>query len=170
MAFPCRMKIVRTLKTISSAILFMLSLAPLSSASSLLVSYTTAGGGGGIEMFSLVPQTMGTLLASENGGVTSLTTANNTAYWVSGAQVWSDSLTDTTGGGGKTALPSVPFGGVSISDLAVDPVSNSYLVGWIAPGFGWFIAQYPLSAAGNFSVFVNGTTVIQGLTIVGNTA
>ncbi len=150
------------------AAIFALPLQPLSRASSLLVSYTSANGGGGIDRFSLIPQAAGTLFDSENAAVTSLTVANNTAYWVSGTQVLSESLAGTTGGGGKTALPGVPFDGVSISDLAVDPATKSYLVGWIAPGFGWFIAQYPLKPDGTFTIFVNATAPIQGLSVVGD--
>lgn len=150
--------------------IFVLVLQPLSHADTLFVSYSSAAGGGGIEQFSLSPQTPGTVFDLENAPVSSLTVAGNMAYWVSADQVYSDSLADAGGGFGKTPLPSVPFGGVTVSDLAVDPVTNSYLVGWIAPGFGWFIAQYPLTPNGNFNVFVNATNTIQGLTVVGNTA
>jgi hypothetical protein len=85
--------------------------------------------------------------------------ANNTAYWVAGNQVYSASLTDVTGGGMKTALPSVPFGGVTVDDISVDTATNTYLVAWTAPGFGWFLAQYPVVPDGNFNVFVNATTI-----------
>ena len=151
------------------AIFLALALQPVSHASALFVSYSSSAGGG-VDQFSLVPQTPGTIFDSENASVSSLTVAGNRAYWVSANQVYSDSLTDNTGGEGKTSLPSVPFGGVTVSDLAVDPVTNSYLVGWIAPGFGWFIAQYPLTPNASFNVFVNATNPIQGLTVVGNTA
>ena len=169
--FPTRRSLLRTGTRIFCATIFALSFQPLSRADSLLVSFTSADGGGGIEAFSLAPQSAGTLFDSENAPVTSLTAANNTAYWVTGGtQVYSDGLTDTTGGAGKTALPSVPFGGVSVTDLAVDPATNSYLVGWNAPGFGWFIAQYPLIPNANFSIFSNDTAPIQGLTVADNKA
>jgi len=140
----------------------------LAHASSLLVSYSSTNGGG-IEKFSLTPQSTGTLFASDNAAINTLTTANNTAYWATSTQISSDSLNDATGGSGKTALPSIPFGGVTITDLAVDPATNDYYVGWNAPGFGWFIAQYPPSGS-NFAVFANATTLVQGLTIANNTA
>ena len=151
------------------AIPFALALQPLAEASSIFVSYSSATGGG-IEAFSLAPQSAGTLFDSENAAVTSLTVANNAAYWVTGTAIFSDNVTDATGGNGKTALPGIPFGGVTVSDLAVDPIASSYLVGWIAPGFGWFIAQYPLIPDGTFNIFVNATAPIQGLTIEGNNA
>jgi hypothetical protein len=148
----------------------ILSTQPFGRAASLLVSYSSINGGG-IEKYSLTPQTTGTIFDQETVAVNSLTVANNTAYWASGGtQIYSDSLNDATGGAAKTALPSLPFGGVTISDLAVDPATNQYLVGWIAPGYGWFIVQYPLSPPGDFSIFVNATTTIQGLTIAGNKA
>jgi hypothetical protein len=148
----------------------MFSLHPSSRAASLLVSYESATGGGGVDLFSLTPQSPGSLFDSENAPVTSLTVANHTAYWVADHQIYSDSLSDVTGGGNKGLLPSVPFGGVTVDDITVDPASNSYLVAWTAPGYGWFIAQYPLSPAGNFNVFVNATTVLKGLTIAGDKA
>lgn len=151
------------------AAVFGLAAQNLAHASSLLVSYSSTNGGG-VEKFSLTPQSTGTLFASDNAAINTLTTANNTAYWATGTQIFSDSLNDATGGTGKTALPSIPFGGVTITDLAVDPATNDYYVGWnAAPGFGWFIAQYPPSG-GNFAIFVNATTLVQGLTIENNTA
>lgn len=162
---------MRTVPKIFCVATFMFSFQALSRADSLLVSYASAAGAGGIEMFSLTPQSAGTLFDAENAPITSLTTAGNAAYWVTaGTQVWSDGLADTTGGAAKTALPSVPFGGVSITDLAVDPVTNSYLVGWNAPGFGWFIAQYPLAPNAAYSIFSNDTAPIQGLTVAANQA
>lgn len=120
-------------------------------------------------MFSLVPQSAGTPFASANSAVNFVSAANNTAYWSTDTQIWSDSLNDTTGGTAKTALPSIPFGGVTISDLAVDPAANLYQVAWNAPGFGWFIAQYPLAPSStNFSIFTNNTTLVHGLSIVGD--
>jgi hypothetical protein len=121
-------------------------------------------------MFSLSPLSPGTLFDSENVPVTSLTVAGDAAYWVAGSQVTADNLADTTGGGSKVLLPSTPFAGVTVTDLAVSPASNTYLVGWTAPGYGWFVAQYPLTPAGAFTVFSNDSNPIHGLTIAGNTA
>ena len=140
-----------------------------SQASSLLVSYTSAGGGG-IEKFSLSPQTAGTVFDSENVAVRSVTTANNVAYWSSDTQVFADSLTDATGGGGKTLLPSIPFAGVTVTDLAVDVGTNSYLLGWNAPGYGWFVVQYSLAPNSTYTIFSNDTDVVHGLSVAGNNA
>jgi len=158
-----------SLKLLGLAVL-ILATQSFTQAASLLVSYSSLNGGG-VEKFSLTPQSAGTIFDLETDAITSLTVAGNTAYWVSGnAQIYSDSLNDVTGGAAKTALPSIPFAGVTVSDLAVDPATNQYLVGWIAPGRGWFIAQYPLAPAGAFSVSVNATATIQGLSIVGGKA
>jgi len=148
----------------------ILSLHTSGRASSLLVSYTTASGGGGIERYSLTPQSAGTTFDTETTPVTSLTAVNNTAYWATGTRIFSDSLTDPAAGAGKTLLSTIPFAGFSISDLAVDPITNTYLVGWIAPGLGWFVVQYPLAPNSDFTIFSNDTAPIQGLTVVGNTA
>ena len=151
--------------SLSSAILIAFSFSAVSQASSLLVSYSTATGGG-VEMFSLVPQSAGSLYASADAPINTITTAGNSAYWATSTQIYADSLDDATGGTAKTALPSIPFAGITVNDLAVSPSTNSYLVGWIAPGYGWFIGQYPLSPAdGAYSVFVNAANPIQGLTI-----
>ena len=158
------------MKTIpSTAMLLALCLAPVTRADAVLVSFSTATGGG-IDEFSLTPEASGTVFDAENTAVNSVTIANNTAYWSTGSQIFSDSLTDSAYGANKTALPSIPFAGVSITDLAVDPATNSYFVGWNAPGYGWFIAEYPLSPSGNYSIFKDGTAPIQGLTVSGDTA
>ena len=149
------------------ATLIAISLQQFSRADSLLVSYSSATGGG-IQKFSLTPNSSGTLFASDAGAINHLSVANNTAYWATNTQIWSDSLADITAGSGKNALPSVPFGGVTITDIAVSPTNNSYYVGWDAPGFGWFIAQYPLSPASTFTVFSNDSNPVKGISIAGN--
>lgn len=172
--FPILARIARRVaigaaKTLA-AVAILLSVQSVAPASSLFVSYTSSSGGG-IDVFSLTPQTPGTQYDSENAGVSSLTVANNTAYWVTNSlQIYSDTLNDQTGGTGKTALNSVPFAGVTITDLAVDPVSGSYFVGWNAPGYGWFVADYPSTTDPAYSIFVNGADPIRGLTVDGNKA
>lgn len=161
---------MKTVFNLICTTLIVLSSQALSGASSLFISYSSSSGGGGIEAFSLIPNSKGTLFDSESVPVTSLTVANNVAYWATSNQIFADGFMDTTGGSQKNTLPSIPFSGVTISDLAVDPKTNSYFVGWNAPGYGWFIAQYPLSPQGNYSIFTNNTAVIQGLSIAGDTA
>jgi hypothetical protein len=158
---------VNTSFRILFAALIALSLQPLSRADSLLVSYSSATGGG-VQKFSLTPQSAGTVFASDTAAINNLSVANNTVYWATNTQIWSDSLTDMTAGTGKNALPSVPFGGVTITDIAVSPTNNSYYVGWDAPGYGWFIAQYPLSPISTFTVFSNDSNPVKGLSIAGN--
>jgi hypothetical protein len=150
------------------ATLIALSLSSFSRADSLLVSYSSANGGG-IQKFSLTPQSSGTLFASDTAAINTLTVAGNTAYWATTTQIWADGLTDLTGGTGKSALPSVPFAGVSITDLAVSPIDNTYFVAWDAPGFGWFLADYPLSpTSSTFTIFSNDSHPVKGVTIAGN--
>lgn len=157
----------RTLR-ILYATLIALSLQSFSRADSLLVSYSSANGGG-IQQFSLTPQSSGTLFASDSSAINHLTIANNTAYWSTNTQIWSDNLADISGGTAKSALPSVPFAGVSITDIAVSPADNSYFVAWDAPGYGWFIAQYPLSpSSSSFTVFSNDSNPVKGLTVADN--
>jgi hypothetical protein len=159
---------VYTTLRILCATLIALSLSSLSRADSLLVSYSSASGGG-IQKFSLTPQSSGTLFASDNAAINNITVASNTAYWATSNQIWADSLTDITGGTTRNALPSVPFAGVSITSLAVSPTNNSYFVGWDAPGYGWFVVDYPLSPTSDtFTVFSNDSHPVKGLTVVVN--
>src|SRR3954453_5731381 len=117
-------------KNLLTTIALILSLHTPGQASSLLVSYTTTTGGGGIEKYSLTPQSAGTTFDTEAAPVTSLTAVNNTAYWATGTSIFSDPVADSTGGAGKTLLSTIPFAGFTITDLAVDPITNSYLEGW----------------------------------------
>jgi hypothetical protein len=159
---------VSTLKRYLCAIVFAGLVPSFCLADSLLVSYSS-GAGGGIEKFSLVPHSAGTTLVTESSGVTTVTVANNTAYWVSNNQIWSDNVADI-GGAGKTALPSVPPVPVTITSLAVSATDNSYLVGWDAPGFGWFVAKFPLTGSDPYTVFSNDSSQVKGLTVSGNQA
>ncbi len=156
----------RTFRIVLATFIVLL-LQPLSRADSLFVSYASASGGG-IQQFSLAPQSSGTLFASDSSAINNVTVANHIAYWSTSTQIWSDSLTDLSGGSAKSPLPSIPFAGVTISDLAVSPTGNSYFVGWNAPGYGWFVAQYPLAPTSTtYNIFSDDSNLVKGLTVAG---
>ena len=67
-------------------------------------------------------------------------------------------------------VQSFPFGNISLSDLAVDTASQTYLLAASTPGVPPLVGRYPLTSNSSGTVFAISNNNISALTIAGGRA